>query len=67
MKLLSSQLVGGIIACTKNHHDDLLPGLAEGKEGGVDEVVDGQVSELIHKILPAHPAIIKVVLYKQLV
>jgi hypothetical protein len=51
----------------KNHHDDLLPGLAEGKEGGVDEVVDGQVSELIHKILPAHPAIITVVLYKQLV
>ena len=33
----------------------LLPGLGEGEEGGVDDVVDGQVCELYHKIIPGHP------------
>ena len=49
---IQDELVSYVLS---TYHDDLFPGLAEGEEGGVDQMVDGQVSELIHKIIPAHP------------
>jgi hypothetical protein len=37
------------------HLVDLVPSLAEGEDGGVDQMVDGEVSELLYEIIPAHP------------
>ena len=37
--------------------DGLVPCLAEGEQGRVDEVVDGQVGELLYKVVPGHPSI----------